>query len=212
MIRFDNQIEAVISQYQERMQQEAAQTESMAFEDVMKIKDEFLLPVGPETAMFLNTMIKAARAKIILEIGTSYGYSTVWLAEAARANEGRLITLEISSEKGAYAQQKIKEAGLADYVEFRTGDALKLIADAKETFDFVLLDLWKDLYVPCLDLLLPKLEKEAWVVADNMVYPPQEHEVIMMYRNRIKETKMFESLLLPIGSGIEVSRFKNEKT
>ena len=210
MLQLDDKIEAVLSQYHERMEQESALSETLAMEEIMGRKDEFLLSVGPETGLFLNTLAKAAKAKTILEIGTSYGYSTVWLAEAARANEGRIITLEISPEKATYAQEQIERAALAPFVEFRVGDALQLITDAKETFDFVLVDLWKELYVPCLDLFLPKLKKGAWVVADNMIYPPHDQPMVTAYRNRVKEANAFETILLPIGSGIEVSQFKNE--
>ncbi|MBD0368448.1 MAG: methyltransferase, partial [Flavisolibacter sp.] len=100
------------------------------------------------------------------------------------------------------------EAGLSAFVEFRVGDALQLIADAPETFDFVLVDLWKDLYVPCLELFFAKLNSGAWVIADNMIYPPHDQPVVTAYRNRIKETAAFDTLLLPIGSGIEVSQRK----
>lgn len=210
MLQLDDKIEAVLSQYHKRMEAEAAVFETLTTEERMGRIDEFLLPVGAETGIFLNTLAKSAKAKTILELGTSYGYSTVWLAEAARANGGKVITLEIDSEKATYAQGKLNEAGLSDFVEFRVGDALQLIAAANESFDFVLVDLWKELYVPCLDLFVSKLEKGAWVVSDNMIYPPQDQPMVMAYRNRVKELKSFDTLLLPIGSGIEVSQFKNE--
>ena len=79
--------------------------------------------VGYETAIFLNTLVKSAKSKTILELGTSYGYSTIFLAEAARANGGQVITLEIHSEKIEYAKEKVREAGLSDFVDFRKGDA-----------------------------------------------------------------------------------------
>jgi predicted O-methyltransferase YrrM len=208
MIRFDNKIEAVINHYHQRIEEETALSETLTMEERMHRIDEFLLPVGAETGTFLNTLAKAAGARTILEIGTSYGYSTIWLAEAARANGGRVITLEISEEKSAYAKERITEAGLFLYVDFRVGDALQLIEQATETFDFVLVDLWKELYTPCLERFLSKLEKGAWVVADNMIYPPHDAPMVTAYRNHVKETGAFDTLLLPIGSGIEVSQHK----
>ena len=62
---------------------------------MMQHIDEFLLPVGPATGQLMNILIKEAKAKTILEIGTSHGYSTVWLAEAARATGGKVITLDV---------------------------------------------------------------------------------------------------------------------
>lgn len=210
MIRFDDKIEAVLLQYHERMASESRLAESLTTEERMSRIDDFLLPVGPETGLFLNTLVKAAKSNVILEIGTSYGYSTVWLAEAAKATNGKVITMELSEEKSGYARERLQEAGLAGYVDFRIGDAVQLLKDATETFDFVLVDLWKELYLPCLNEFYIKLNNGAWVIADNIINPPQHHNEIDLYRNRIKEIGVFETILLPIGSGIEVSQFKNE--
>jgi predicted O-methyltransferase YrrM len=211
MSHFNDKIAVVLSQDKERIQAETALVETMPMEERMARIDEFLLDVGESTATFLNMLMKETRAKTILEIGTSYGYSTIWLAEASSATGGKVITLEISPAKAAYAQTKIEEAGLTAFVDFRVGDALQLIVEANETFDFVLVDLWKELYVPCLNLFVLKLKKDAWVIADNMIFPPHDQQIVMAYRNRVKAMEAFETLLLPIGSGIEVSQFKNLK-
>lgn len=153
-------------------------------------------------------MTKSAKAKTILEIGTSYGYSTIWLAEAAKTNNGLVISLENDAKKAGYAEKMLKKAGLSAYVDIRVGDALETINQAKEQFDFVLLDLWKELYVPCFDLFYAKLNKGAWVLADNMIFPPHSQSETEAYRNRVRDTHNFDSVLLPIGSGIELSFFK----
>ena len=209
MIKFDDKIENVLSLYHQRMNDEQQLVSSLSHADIMHRRDEWLLPVGAETGMFLNMLAKSAKSKTILEIGTSYGYSTIWLAEAARTNGGCVITLEISTEKAAYAKTKIEEAGLTDFADFKIGDALELISTETRTFDFVLLDLWKELYVSCFDLFVSKLNAGAWVVADNMIYPPDSWEETTAYRSRVKDLKMLNSMLLPIGSGIEVSQFKS---
>jgi len=72
-------------------------------------------------------------------------------------------------------------------------------------FDFVLLDLWKDLYVPCLELAHPKLAPNACVVADNMIFPPSPTEQAA-YKKAVRAKPDMESLLLPIGSGLEISK------
>jgi predicted O-methyltransferase YrrM len=113
----------------------------------------------------------------------------------------RQIGIELS-------RQKIEEAGLSEFVEFRVGDAIKSISNATETFDFVLVDVWKELYLPCFDLFFPKLKKGAWVLADNMIFPPHAVPEATIYRNRVRETQAFDTVLLPIGSGIEVSLLK----
>lgn len=168
-------------------------------------RDQRLLAVGPETGQLINILARSLAAPTILEIGTSYGYSGIWLAEAARAAGGRLITLELQDYKSAYAKEMAIKAGLADHIDFRVGDAVKLIAELTEPVDFVLLDLWKDLYVPCLDAVYPKLAPGAIIVADNMLRPGGED--LERYGRVVRAKPDIASILLPVGSGIEVSRF-----
>lgn len=208
VLKFDENIDAVLEDYHKRIEAEDALMQSLERAEGMKRRDEFLLSVGMETAIFLNNLAKSSKAKTILEIGTSYGYSTIWLAEAAKANKGLVISLENDAKKAAYAQKMIEKAGLSAYVDIRVGDALETINQAREQFDFVLLDLWKELYLPCFDLFYPKLNKGAWVAADNMIFPPHSQSDTDAYRHRVKETHNFDSVLLPIGSGIELSFLK----
>ena len=208
VLKFDENIDAVLEDYHKRIEAEDALMQSLERAEGMKRRDEFLLSVGMETAIFLNNLAKSSKAKTILEIGTSYGYSTIWLAEAAKANKGLVISLENDAKKAAYAQKMIEKAGLSAYVDIRVGDALETINQAREQFDFVILDLWKELYLPCFDLFYPKLNKGAWVAADNMIFPPHSQSDTDAYRRRVKETHNFDSVLLPIGSGIELSFLK----
>ena len=208
MIKFDKNIDAVLKSYHKRIEAEDALMQALERAEGMKRRDEFLLSVGMETAIFLNNLAKSSKCKTILEIGTSYGYSTIWLAEAAKANNGLVISLENDAKKAAYAQKMVEKAGLSTHVDIRVGDALETIKQAKEQFDFVLLDLWKELYLPCFDLFYPKLNKGAWVAADNMIFPPHSQLDTDAYRNRVKESHNFDSVLLPIGSGIELSFLK----
>lgn len=168
--------------------------------------DDFLLAVGPATGALMNTLVKGAGAKAILEIGTSYGYSTLWLAEAARATGGKVVTLDVAANKQAYAREMLLKAGLAEFVEFRNGDALQLIPTLPDGLEFVLLDCWKNIYVPCLELFHPKLASGAVVVADNMVFPANAHDDAIAYRRAVRAKPDMVSVLLSVGSGLEVSR------
>lgn len=199
----DPRVQEVMVAYQAR-----ADAERAAFDDPDRHRDELLLPVGPATATFLSSLVKGAQAKAILEIGTSYGYSTVWLAEAARATGGKVTSLELHARKVGYAKEQLAKAGLADYVEFRIGDALKILEELPGPFEVVLLDLWKDLYVRCFDLLYPKLAPGGIIVADNMLFPEVSRSDANLYRARARAAAGISSVLLPIGSGIEVSRFR----
>lgn len=161
--------------------------------------------VGPDTGRFLNTLARSLEAPTILELGTSFGYSGIWLAEAARATGGRLITMEFHAYKSAHAREMAEQAGLADHVDFRVGDAVAMIADLPGKVDFVFVDLWKDLYVPCLDAFYPRLKPGAVIVADNMIIPGGPD--VRHYGREVRRKPGISSVLLPIGTGLEVSRF-----
>lgn len=202
----DNAVEAVLADYQARMDAEHKLMDSLSSEEFGRRVDEFLLPVGRDTAVFMTTLLKSAEAKAVLEIGSSFGYSTIWLADAVRATGGKLTTLELAANKQAHAKEMIARAKLSDYVDFRLGDARALIAELKGPFDFVLLDLWKDLYIPCFDLVYPKLADGAFVIADNMIAPASSVPQATQYRRHIHAKDDMDTVLLPIGSGVEVSR------
>jgi predicted O-methyltransferase YrrM len=86
-------------------------------------RDPFLLSVGPATGRLLNLLVRQLKSKTILEIGTSYGYSTIWLAEAASAIGAKVITLELNPDKSRHASEALAKIGLAGVVDFRIGDA-----------------------------------------------------------------------------------------
>ena len=202
----DNAIENVLREYEKRSAAEMTRMQQLQPADMMQHIDEFLLPVGPATGQLMNILIKETKAKTILEIGTSYGYSTVWLAEAARATGGKVVTLDVHAGKQEYARNALGKAGLASLVEFKLGDARESIAALKEPIDFVLLDIWKDLYIPCLDLFYPKLSSGAIVVADNMLFPEFSRRDAEAYRKHVRAKADIQSMLLTVGSGIELSR------
>jgi len=203
----DPKVQAVLDVYHQRMREEERTLhEPRPPGEPDDWLDRYLLPVGPDTGRLINILARSFAAPNILEIGTSYGYSGIWLADAARASGGRLTTLELRDYKSAYAREMATRAGLADHVDFKVGDAVELIARLRFRLDFVLLDLWKDLYVPCLDAFYPKLNSGAIVVADNMLRPGGE--AVHRYGKAVRRKPGMTSVLLPVGSGIEVSRFE----
>ena len=202
----DKQIEELLRAYEQRSAKEWALMDELGVADAAKRIDEFLLAVGPSTGQFLNTLVRDSKATRILEIGTSYGYSTLWLAEAARATGGTVVTIEMHAGKRNYAVDQLARVGLGSIVDARLGDATAVLPTLNGPFDLVLLDLWKDLYVRCFDLFLPKLAPDAFVVADNMLQPELARPDAEKYRQRVRSTGRFDSVLLPIGSGLEVSR------
>jgi predicted O-methyltransferase YrrM len=156
----------------------------------------------PDAARFLHVLIQAIRATRLLEIGTSFGYSTLWLADATRPNGGRVITCEISAERAAAARETLERAGLADIVEIVVGDAEETIPQLSGPFDFVFIDADKPRYPLFLDLVLPKLLPGSVVVADNIL---SHAEAVASYVKRVREDPALETITVPIGSGLEIT-------
>ncbi|MEZ2132356.1 MULTISPECIES: O-methyltransferase [unclassified Sinorhizobium] len=169
-------------------------------------QDRRLRAVGPEAGQFINILAASLPAPTILELGTSFGYSGIWLAEAARRSGGRLITMELHDYKSAHAKEMAERAGLAEHIEFKIGDAVAMIGELSPGIDFVLVDLWKDLYVPCLEAFYPKLNPGAIIVADNMLRGGDDN--VRQYGQVVRAKSGITSVLLPVGNGLEVSRFK----
>jgi predicted O-methyltransferase YrrM len=204
----DARVQDVLDEYHRRIDAERPRMRRAIDEGTFaQIIDEMLLPVGPASGRLLHILATSLTAPRILELGTSYGYSGIWLAEAARNAGGRLVTMELSKEKSAYAREMSRKAGLADFVDFKVGDAVRMIEELPHGIDFVLVDLWKNLYVPCLNAFYPKLNSGAIVVSDNMIEPAHERAEVMRYQKAIRAMPKMTSILVPVGSGLEISRF-----
>jgi predicted O-methyltransferase YrrM len=130
---------------------------------------ELYLAVSPDTAKLLYMLVRATRARSIVEFGTSFGISTIHLAAGVRDNGGgHVIGSELEPNKVATARDNLRAAGLAELVEIREGDALETLArELPESIDVVLLDGHKPLYSRVLDLLAPRLHAGSCLVADN---------------------------------------------
>jgi predicted O-methyltransferase YrrM len=203
----DQAVQQVLDEYEARSAAEEKRWREQEWNNFVADRDKFLLAVGPAAGQLMNLLIKEAESQVILEIGTSYGYSTLWLAEAARETGGRVISLDLHADKQRHARERMMAAGLAEFVDFRLGDALETLARLESNVDFVLLDLWKDLYVPCFDLFYPRLNPGALVVADNMIFPESAQAHAETYRKHARSQPGIQSMLLPVGSGLEVSRY-----
>jgi predicted O-methyltransferase YrrM len=203
----DSKVEAVKKEYQERADREVAIGAQLQARNSRENIDDLLLPIGPATGSLLSILIQETKSRAILEVGTSYGYSTVWLAQAARDIDGHVMSLEWHQPKVDYARQMLERAGLANYVSFIVGDARASLTHVEHRFDLVLLDLWKDLYVPVFDMLIPHLNPGAVIVADNMLFPIATRPHAELYRVHVRTRHDMDSVLLQVGSGIEVTRY-----
>ncbi|VIO73209.1 Putative O-methyltransferase/MSMEI_4947 [Bradyrhizobium ivorense] len=157
------------------------------------------LAVSRETGALLYMLARGARARSIVEFGTSFGISTLHLAAALRDNGGgHLITSEFEPSKVARAKDNLTAGGLIDLVEIREGDALKTLGtDLPETIDLVLLDGAKALYPDILDLVESRLKPGAYIVADNADDSPD-------YLARVRAANS-GYLSVPFGDDVELS-------
>jgi predicted O-methyltransferase YrrM len=129
---------------------------------------DFYLPVTPEAGRLLYALVRATRPSTVVEFGMSLGISAIHLASAVRDNgSGRVVTTELSAAKVAAAKKTFAETGLDDLITVLEGDALTTLADVDTPVEFVLLDGWKDLYLPVTKLLEPRLSAGALIIADN---------------------------------------------
>ncbi len=126
------------------------------------------LPISRLQGEMLQNLIRDSRAKHVVEFGTSFGISTIYLAEAVRENGGKVISTELLASKAERARKNIEEAGLSDFVEIRTGDAMMTLKFYDGPIDFLFLDGWKDLYLPLFKMLESQLTSGCIVYADNM--------------------------------------------
>ncbi|MBU9456811.1 O-methyltransferase [Burkholderia multivorans] len=157
------------------------------------------LPVSRETGVLLYQLARSTNARHIVEFGTSFGLSTLYLAAALRDNGGgRLIGSEFEPSKVAKARAHLAAGGVADLVEIREGDALQTLAgDLPESIDLLLLDGAKALYNDVLDLVESRLRAGALIVADNADYCPD-------YLARVRDPRN-GYLSVPFGADVELS-------
>jgi len=166
-----------------------------------------MLNLDPATAQLVSVLIRASNAKRVLEIGTSNGYSTIWLAWSVRHAGGRVITVERNPDKQALARENLTRGGLIDLVEMRLGDATQLVAelaasDSVGPFDAVFLDADRTKFPAQLAALLPKLSRKALVLADNALSHP---EAIAAYLQSMNASSEFEHFVVPVGKGLSIA-------
>jgi predicted O-methyltransferase YrrM len=161
-----------------------------------------MLNLRPETAQLLGILVRAGRRTRLLEIGTSNGYSTIWLAWATRQVGGRVVSVDANPDKHTLADANLRRAGLRDAVDLHTGDATAVVAALPGPFDFVFFDADRLSAPAQLALLLPKLAPGALVAADNALSHPDE---IAGYLAAVAARPEFDHLVVPVGKGLSLA-------
>lgn len=163
------------------------------------------MPIHPNVGRLLHLLAISRPAGRIIEFGTSHGLSTIYLASAGGPEELPVITTEMEVSKIDLARANFEDAGLADRIDLRVGDAFDTLADLSEGVSFLFLDGWKGLYLPLLRALEPRLVPGAVVVADDTLLLPDLCADYLDYVHGATES--YVSVGLPIDDGLEVSVF-----
>lgn len=216
---FNTKISKVLSRLEEQSKRERSGK-------VVIPRPEMMLAITLDTGMFFNITLKAMRAKRILEIGTSAGYSTLWFAEALMQisemsntrQEKTIITIEMDHSKIERANKNFDEAGVKDLIELKEGQADDILSeisknydnenylkDGNRLFDFVFFDADKENLRYYFDLVLPMLRVGGIIATDNMLYPEEYRPMMIDYTNYIKNKPNVESVMVPIGNGEELT-------
>ena len=163
---------------------------------------ERIQALHPDSGRLLYVLALALGAKHIVEVGTSHGYSTLWLAAAAQANGGKVITCDINPERIAAARQNFADAGLGGVIEILEGDARDTLRGRSEPVDLLFIDSTKSYYETFFDVVYPRMVKGGIVVADNVLSHRDELEDYISY---VENHPNLESVSVPIGRGLEIS-------
>lgn len=161
-----------------------------------------MLNLEPETAQFLHILLRSSRRTRLLEIGTSNGYSTIWLAWAMSLTGGGVVSIDRDADKQALADANLQRVGLREVVDLRCGDATAIVADLPGPFDCVFFDADRYSATAQLSLLMPKLLPDALILADNVISHPTE---IAAYLRALEALPDFERVVLPVGKGLSVA-------
>lgn len=190
--------------FQKRMQE--LHQSFIKFDALQKDRIQRYRNIEPDSALFLAMQVRIQQSKNILEIGTSTGYSTLWLANAAQTSQGHVTTLEIDPARSQQAQQYANELQLSEVIDFWVGDAQSFLEKAEQQYDFILLDAERDAYMDYWQYLPHMLHpKNGVMFVDNVISHAAE---VQQFIALVKSDERFMSMTLSIGSGLLMLCYK----
>lgn len=191
----DPEFEALLSQLEQ---------EGSAHDAVQSEHRNKRLNLESATAALLQLLILSGRRRRVLEIGTSNGFSALWIADALRRIPGAtpLVTVERHPERAAQARQNVSRAGLGSWIDIRVGEATAIVAELNGPFDAVFFDADRVSAPGQLTLLLPRLASDVLLLADNALSHPTE---IAPYIEAVRQIQGFRSMIVPIGKGLHIA-------
>lgn len=173
-------------------------------EEMSERARDLYLPLSPEQGAFCYLLARALGARRIVEFGTSFGISTIYFAAAVRDNGGGLVIgTELVPAKVQQARANLRDAGLDEFAEIREGDALETLKDLEGPIDMALLDGWKDLYLPIIRMIGPKVRSGGVVIGDNIF--TFKRDLAPYVAHMQDPTNGFRSSTLHLADGTELS-------
>jgi caffeoyl-CoA O-methyltransferase len=174
-------------------------------EETNATQEEAQMSVGALEGDFLSFMVYATRARLVLEIGTFTGWSSIEMASAL-PDGGRVISCDVNAETTAVARRYAEEAGVADRIEYKLGPGLESIAELDGPFDLVFIDADKTGYVDYYEAVLPKLAEGGLIMADNTLAALRGNEAIVRFNEHVLRDERVECVLVPIRDGVTLIR------
>ncbi len=163
---------------------------------------ERLRQVPPETGRFIALLAAAAPPGMVIEVGTSAGYSAMWLALACRETGRSLATFEVLPAKAAIARETFRLAGVDDIITLVEGDAREHLA-ALDGIGYCFLDAEKEVYAACYELVVPRLVPGGLLIADNAI---NHYETLKPMIDRALADERVDAMVVPIGKGELICR------
>jgi len=168
-----------------------------------------MLNLAPETAALIHIIARASRRHNILEIATSNGYSTLWLADAVCSIlSARITSIERNPTKIEMARQNLRRAGLEDFVVLLEGEASDIVKTLPGPYDCVLFDADRTSAREQLQILWPKLLPDVLLLLDNVLSHPSE---VAGYLAAAEQLLDFSSVVVPVGKGLHIA-FRDGRT
>lgn len=161
-----------------------------------------LRQIPPETGRYLAFMAASAPEGSFVEVGTSAGYSSLWISLALKERGEKLVTFEINPEKANIAQETIRKTGTESHIHSIRGDARAYLASTKE-IAFAFLDAEKEIYEDCYELIIPNLVPGGILIADNII---SHREILQPFVDHAKSDTRVDALTIPIGKGLLLCR------
>ncbi len=203
--RSDAQIDETDAYYARREQDGSLDPENDCDDDMHRFLADKMVALDRDKAEFCYQLCRALQATRVVEAGTSFGISTLYLAAAVRDNQvehGVVIGTEYEPGKVKIARENFREAGLSEFIDLREGDLRQTLEDVGGPVDFMLVDIW-DVALPALERVSSSLRPGAIVVCDNTISAAEEYRDYFEFVN--DPCNRFRTITVPFQGGFELT-------